>query len=95
MATVVSKRNRKQNPVVEAHPLSQLDCITVNMDWDGVAWVTNIPELYGISTFGDTQEAALDLTQEMLLGWLDSMEARGMKIPLSRSQIGRIRETLA
>jgi len=64
------------------------------MEWDGTSWVTSIPELFGISTYGRTQREALDNTREMLLGWLDTMERLKLAIPLSSSDVEEIRMAL-
>jgi hypothetical protein len=63
------------NPAVLTHPLAQIDCLTVQMERDGAAWVTYVGELDNISTFADTQEEALDETKDLVLGYLDSAEA--------------------
>lgn len=90
---------RRKNPalVVEAHPLNQLDFLTVEIYWDndGRCYVTRIPELFNISTQGRDEEAALDMTVDQLLGWLRFMEDTGKKIPLTKAQIRKIREVLA
>lgn len=89
---------RRKNPasIVEAHPLNQLDFLTVEIFWDQQSrcWVTRIPDLFNISTQGETEEEALDMTSEMLIGWLDSMADVGAKVPLTAAQIKRIRQVL-
>lgn len=91
-----AQRHRTAPNVVENHPLAQLDCITLRMEWDRDtgAWVTVIPELSGISTFGKTQQEALENTRDMVLAWLDSMEQLRLRIPLSPSEIRKIRTVL-
>lgn len=89
---------RRKNPasVIEAHPLNQLDFLTVEIYWDNESrcYVTRIPELFNIATQGETEEEALDMTSEMLLGWLDSMADVGTKVPLTAAQIRRVRQVL-
>lgn len=86
----------RKNPAsaVKTHPLNQLDFITVEIYWDneGRYYVTRIPELFNISTQGRDEEAALDMTAGLVLGWLRFMEEKGKKIPLTKAQIRRIRE---
>jgi predicted RNase H-like HicB family nuclease len=84
-----SKSRRSAEAAVKSHPLNDLDFLDVEIEFDGQAWVTSVPQLYNISTFGDTPEEALDNTSEMLVGWLKSMVDRGEPVPLSRSQIQR------
>lgn len=89
---------RRKNPasVVEAHPLNQLDFLTVELYWDneGREYVTRIPELLNISTCGASEEEALDNTAEMLVGWMDAMEDVGTRIPLTKAQVREVRQTL-
>ncbi len=90
---------RRKNPamIIEAHPLNQLDFLTVEIYWDNESrcYVTRIPELFNISTQGGDEEAALDMTVDQLLGWLQFMEDKGKKIPLTKAQIRKVREVLA
>jgi len=46
----------------------------VLMEWDSEssAWVTYVPELGDISTFGATEEEALAMTRDMILGYLEA-----------------------
>jgi predicted RNase H-like HicB family nuclease len=67
------------------------------MEWDedAQAWVTFVPELSNISTYGKTQQKALEAASELIRGYLDSMQEQGLKIPLSPAAIRRVREALA
>lgn len=73
-----------------------LEDITVMLNWDEETqnWVTRIPELNGISTFGKTQEEALNNTRELILGYLDSMQDLRLRVPLNASQLRRLRAAL-
>jgi predicted RNase H-like HicB family nuclease len=53
------------------------------MEWDaeGGAWVDYVPELNGISTFGETQQQALEGTRDILLAYLQSAEDLQLPIP--------------
>ena len=57
----------------------------VLIDWDPEAsvWVTYVPTLNGLSTFGSTKEEALAETREAILGYLEAAIKEG--IPLSSS----------
>jgi len=41
-----------------------------------------MPALNGISTYGHTQEEALAMTQEMILGHLEAAEMEGIEVPV-------------
>lgn len=55
----------------------------VLVDWDpeAQAWVTLIPALGDLSTFGDTREEALAQTREAILGYLEAANKEGIPIP--------------
>ena len=91
------KRRRNPASVVEAHPLNALEWLEIRMHWEDEsrAWVTVIPHLGHLSTFGDTEQEALDNTAEMLLAWVESSEANGLKIPLTRTQLKELKRELA
>ena len=79
------------------HPLAVNSDITVRMEWDEEtkAWVTYVPELNNISTFGKTQAQALNATAELVRGYLEAMRAQRLRVPLPASAVRRLRETLA
>ncbi len=82
--------------LMQAHPLHRLDFITVRLKYDPASkcYVTSIPELFGISTYGETVSEALDETRDLILGFLASAEAHNQRIPLDRDQIEKIRAAL-
>ncbi len=86
---------RIKNPQV-AHPLADTDLISIEMEWDeeSRSWVTYVPELNGISTFGKTYEDALDQTAEMIVGWIRAMDEAGLKLPISRKRADKIIQLL-
>jgi predicted RNase H-like HicB family nuclease len=55
----------------------------VILEWDeeGLAWVTSVPTLNGISTFGSTREEVLGRTQEAIRGYLRAAAKRRICIP--------------
>ena len=80
-------------PIPDDHPLAHLEGVTVRMEWDAEsgAWVTYVPELNGISTFGETQEQALESTRDMIVAYLESVEDLQLPVPLGRDEIRKIR----
>jgi predicted RNase H-like HicB family nuclease len=55
----------------------------VLLEWDpeADAWVTYVPTLNGLSTFGETREEALANTREAILGYLEAAEKEGLPLP--------------
>jgi predicted RNase H-like HicB family nuclease len=45
------------------------------------AWVTLVPSLESLSTYGETREEALDQTREAILGYLEAAAKEGLPIP--------------
>jgi predicted RNase H-like HicB family nuclease len=91
-----SNVENRWEPIPVNHPLAHLEGITVQMEWDAESevWVTYVPELNGISTFGETQEQALESTRDMVLAYLQSLEDLQMRLPLSRDEVRKIRTAL-
>ncbi|MDA8219512.1 MAG: type II toxin-antitoxin system HicB family antitoxin [Dehalococcoidales bacterium] len=44
-------------------------------------WVTYVPSLNHLSTFGQTREEALEETKEAILGYLEAAEKEGLPLP--------------
>ncbi len=55
----------------------------VLLEWDNEeqVWVTYVPTLNYISTFGETKEEALANTKEAILGYLEAATKEGIPIP--------------
>jgi predicted RNase H-like HicB family nuclease len=55
----------------------------VLIEWDRAArsWVTYVPGLGGLSTFGPSREAALEATREAILGYLEAAEKEHITVP--------------
>ncbi|MCZ2079027.1 MAG: type II toxin-antitoxin system HicB family antitoxin [Bryobacteraceae bacterium] len=88
---------RRANPsVIARHPVNELD-LTIRIEWDGDTknWVTYVPELNNISTFGQTELEALDNTAEMIMGFIEASERQGLRLPLSERELAKIRSALA
>lgn len=77
----------------QRHPLAASKAVTIDMEYDDEtqAFVTYVKELHGISTFGETEQVALDNTAEMIRGYLKSMEANGRKIPLTAARLAEVK----
>jgi predicted RNase H-like HicB family nuclease len=55
----------------------------VLVEWDPAAgaWVTLVPGLGSLSTYGETREEALDQTREAILGYLEAAAKEGLPVP--------------
>ena len=53
------------------------------LEWDeqARAWVSHVPELGDISTYGDTLEEAIVQTREAILGYLETAAEQGIPLP--------------
>ena len=56
----------------------------VLLEWDPAArlWVTFVPGLDSLSTYGETREEALEQTREAILGYLEAAEREGLDVPI-------------
>ena len=48
--------------------------VLLEWDSDDGVWVTYVPALDHLSTYGETREEALDHTREAILGYLEAVE---------------------
>jgi predicted RNase H-like HicB family nuclease len=55
----------------------------VLLEWDPIAhvWVTLVPSLATLSTYGETREEALEQTREAILGYLEAAAKEGLSVP--------------
>lgn len=55
----------------------------VLLEWDPSArvWVTFVPSLDSLSTYGETREEALEQTREAILGYLEAAAKEGLPVP--------------
>jgi predicted RNase H-like HicB family nuclease len=76
-----------------SHPLAQTKMVTIDMEFDEEtsSFVTYVKELHGMSTFGGNEMEALDNTAEIIRGYIKSMEANRMKIPLSAIKVSDLK----
>ena len=84
-----------KNPTL-THPLAETDLITVQLEWDDRErlWVSTVPELNQLSTFGATQEEALDKTAEAMLLLFDTADEYGDRLGISKARRVQLRELL-
>jgi len=78
------------------HPLARCKAVTIDMEYDGdaAAFVTYVKELHRMSSFGETETAALDNTVEMIRGYIRSMEANRKRIPLAASKLAELKRVV-
>ncbi len=50
-------------------------------DADDRTWVTYVPTLGYLSTYGDTRDEALSQTREAILGYLEAAAKEGLPVP--------------
>ena len=60
----------------------------VVLEWDAEdqVWVTYVPVLNYLSTFGETREEALANTQEAILGYIEAARKEGVPVPPDNSK---------
>lgn len=87
---------RRYKPAIADHPLNELNLL-VKIEWDAdaEAFVTFVPQLNDISTYGKTEQSALDATAEMIVGHIEAAQSAGLALPRSKSEIREILSVLA
>jgi predicted RNase H-like HicB family nuclease len=55
--------------------------VLLERDREARAWVTYVPALGHLSTFGRTREKALENTREAILGYLEAAAKEGLVVP--------------
>jgi predicted RNase H-like HicB family nuclease len=78
---------------LHSHPLARTSAVTIEMEYDEDAesFVTFVKELRRMSSFGETEYAALENTAEMIRGYIESMEANRKKIPLTSAKLAELK----
>jgi predicted RNase H-like HicB family nuclease len=96
MLNTVENSHATSVPAYAHHPLASTKAVTIEMEYDpdANAFVTYVKELHKMSSFGDTEEAALDNTAEMIRGYIQSMEAQSKRIPLSAAKLAELKQLL-
>ena len=54
--------------------------VLLEWDPDEAVWVTHVPALDHLSTYGDTREQALENTREAILGYLEAADLEGIPV---------------
>ena len=78
------------------HPLTKTSAVTVEMEYDeeAKAFVTFVKQLRRMSTFGETESAALDNTAEMIRAYIKSMESSRRRIPLAAAKLAELKRAV-
>jgi predicted RNase H-like HicB family nuclease len=68
----------------------------VRMEWDPEdrVWVTYVPILNNLSTYGETYQQALEQTREAILGYLEAAEKEQLPLPFDAEQARAFRGSL-
>ena len=53
----------------------------IEFDPEAKAWVTYVPALDNISTYGATRDEALEKTKELIIGYLEAAAKEGLPLP--------------
>jgi predicted RNase H-like HicB family nuclease len=57
----------------------------VEWDDDDKVWVTHVPAVGGLSSYGDTREDALESTREAIVGYLEAAAKDGIPLATQRT----------
>jgi len=60
--------------------------VLVEWDAEDEVWVTYVPTLDHLSTYGETREEALAQTREAILGYLEAAAKEGLPIPPAEAE---------
>ena len=55
--------------------------VVLEWDHDESVWVTYVPALNHLSTFGETRDEAMEQTREAILGYLEVAAAERIPVP--------------
>jgi predicted RNase H-like HicB family nuclease len=55
--------------------------VLLERDEETGAWVTHVPGLHHLSTFGETREEALANTREAIVGYFEAAAKEGIPLP--------------
>jgi len=59
--------------------------VVLEYDTEEECWVTFVPSLDDISTWGNSKEEAIDNTREAIAGYLEALKKEGLPLPPSRT----------
>jgi predicted RNase H-like HicB family nuclease len=70
---------------------------TVLLEWDPEShvWVTYVPALDYLSTFGETRDEAIEQTREAILGYIEAAAKEGIPVPAGSPQAELIQVEVA
>ena len=59
------------------------------LEWDSESevWVSHVPALNHLSTYGETRDEALANTREAILGYLEAAEKEGIPVPAGGPEV--------
>lgn len=60
--------------------------VLVEWDPEDHVWITYVPSLDHLSTYGATREEALNQTREAILGYLEAAAKEGLAVPSGDSE---------
>lgn len=60
--------------------------VLLEWDTDDEVWVTYVPTLGSLSTYGNTRDEALEQTREAILGYLEAAAKEGIPIPSAEAE---------
>lgn len=57
--------------------------LNVLLEWDpeGRVWVSYVPDLNHLSTYGETRDEAIANTREAIIGYLEASAKEGLELP--------------
>jgi len=55
--------------------------VLLEFDPEAKAWVTYVPALDNISTYGATRDEVLEKTKELIIGYLEAAAKEGLPLP--------------
>ena len=63
--------------------------LEIRLEWDPEAevWVSYVPLLNDLSTYGKTLQEVAEMTQEAVLGYVETAQELGKTLPLSAEEI--------
>jgi len=63
--------------------MAGIDPLRIVLEWecDDQVWVSHVPGVGGISTYGDTLEEVVAQTREAILGYLETAAEQGLPLP--------------
>ncbi len=69
----------------------------VLLEWDSDAssWVTTVPALGGLSTFGVSRDEAIAHTRDAILGYLEALRVEGLAVPAGDDSTELVEVTVA